>query len=172
MSGLYLVRHAEPAITGVMLGSLDPPLSARGREQAAALLTSVKLEIVYSSPLRRAVETAEIMARGAPIRILDGLREISHGDWNGLTWAQIEARDPQIARRKLEDWRGVTAPNGEPYEDFNARVMAAFELIRGGPRPAAIVAHAGVNRRIGKIDQKYGDVHEIDAHGTHRGSGA
>lgn len=163
MPNLYLVRHAEPAITGVMLGALDPPLSANGRAHAATLLIGVKLAMVYSSPQRRALETAEIIARGAPIEILDGLREISHGDWNGLTWAEIEARDPELARRKLSDWPGVTAPNGESYENFIARAMAAFERIRRGPRPAAIVAHAGVNKLIGNIDQKYGDIHELDA---------
>jgi len=150
MPNLYLVRHAEPAITGVMLGALDPPLSANGRAHAATLLIGVNLAMVYSSPQRRALETAEIIARGAPIEILDGLRE-------------IEARDPELARRKLSDWPGVTAPNGESYENFIARAMAAFERIRRGPRPAAIVAHAGVNKLIGNIDQKYGDIHELDA---------
>lgn len=162
MSGLFLVRHAEPAITGVILGALDPPLSDAGRAQAAKLFEDVKLAMVYSSPQRRALETARTIARGAPLEILDDLREISHGDWDGLTWREIEARDPELAARKLSDWRGVTAPNGETFEAFADRTARAFERIRRGPRPAAIVAHAGVNQLLGKIDQAYGDVYELD----------
>jgi broad specificity phosphatase PhoE len=162
MPGLFLVRHAEPAITGVMLGWLDPGLSERGREQAAVLLPGVRWERVYSSSLRRARETAEMIARGAPVEVLEDLREISHGDWNGLTWAQVEARDPELAARKLADWRGVTAPNAEPWPEFAARVLRAMEGIRRGPRPAAIVAHAAVNQLIGNVNQKYGEVCEID----------
>ncbi|HML15932.1 MAG TPA: histidine phosphatase family protein [Bryobacteraceae bacterium] len=162
MPGLFLVRHAEPAVTGVMLGSLDPPLSDAGRANAARLLRGIRWSIVYSSPLRRSAETAELIARGAPVEILDDLREISHGDWNGLTWAQVEARDPEFAARKLADWRGVTAPNAERWEDFALRVARAIERIRRGPRPAAIVAHAAVNQFIGNVNQAYGDVHELE----------
>ncbi len=162
MSGLYLVRHAQPAITGVMLGALDPGLSESGRAHAATVLQNTSLAIVYSSPQRRAVETAEIIARGTPVEIVADLREISHGDWNGLTWKEIEARDPELAARKLRDWRGVTAPNGEAFDAFSERVLRAFEHIRRGPRPAAIVGHAAVNKVIARIDQAYGDVYELD----------
>lgn len=162
MPGLFLVRHAEPALTGVMLGTLDPELSDAGRAHAATLLQGVALARVYSSPLRRAMETARSIARGAPVEILDDLREISHGDWNGLTWAQVEARDPELAARKLANWRAITAPNAEPWEEFAARVTRAFEYIRRGPRPAAIVAHAAVSHWIGNVHQAYGDVHELE----------
>ena len=162
MPSLFLVRHAEPAITGVLLGSLDPPLSDAGRKQADTLLHDVALAMVYSSPLLRALETAQSIAHGAPIEVLDDLREISHGDWDGLTWSEIEARDPDLAARKLADWHGVTAPRGEPWHEFAARVARAFERVRGGPRPAAIVAHAAVNQLLGNVDQAYGDVHVLD----------
>jgi broad specificity phosphatase PhoE len=162
MPSLFLVRHAEPAITGVLLGSLDPPLSDAGRKQAITLLTGVNLAMVYSSPLRRALETAQLMARGAPVETLDDLREISHGDWDGLTWGEIEARDSELADRKLTDWRAVTAPRGEPWKEFTIRVTRAFDHIRQGPRPAAIVAHAAVNQLLGNVDQSYGDVYELD----------
>jgi alpha-ribazole phosphatase len=162
MPSLFLVRHAEPAVTGALLGALDPPLSAAGRAQAATLLNDVNLAMVYSSPLRRALETAQLMARDSPIEILNDLREISHGDWDGLTWSEIEARDPELATRKLADWRGVAAPRGEPWNQFAARVKLAFDHIRLGPRPAAIVAHAAVNQLLGHIDQQYGEVYALD----------
>ncbi len=161
MPKLFLVRHAEPAITGVLLGQCDPPLSEQGRTHAAALLASTPLSIVYTSPLKRAIETANRIARGAPIEVIDDLKEISLGAWDGRTWAEIEAEDPEFAARKHADWRGVTLPGAEPWIDFAARVQRAFERIQRGPRPAAIVAHAAVHNVIAGVDLPYGGVHEI-----------
>jgi broad specificity phosphatase PhoE len=158
---IYLVRHAEPEITGVLLGQCDPPLSDAGRVQAASILEGIEVAIVYASPLRRALETARILARGVPVEVIDDLREITYGAWDGQAWAQIEAADPDLARRKLRNWRDVTPPGGEPWEDFVARVKRAFDAIREGSRPAAIVAHAGVNEILGATGQDYGDVHEL-----------
>jgi broad specificity phosphatase PhoE len=161
MPHLYVVRHAEPAITGVLLGQSDPPLSESGRRHAAELLRGTRLEIVYTSPLRRARETAELIARGAPIAVVGDLREITYGDWDGRTWAEIHAKHPELARRKLEDWRGVTPPGGELWDEFEARVRRAFERIKCGPQPAALVAHAAVNRVLTGVDLGYGEAHEL-----------
>lgn len=160
MPGLFVVRHCEPARTGVLLGQCDPPLSEAGRKHAASLALG-DLAIVYSSPLKRALETAQAIAHAAPVEIIDDLREITYGAWDGLTWSEIEAANAHLAARKLADWRGVTPPGGEPWEIFAARVARAFERIRTGPRPAAIVAHAAVNQVIAKMDQPYGGVHEL-----------
>lgn len=160
MPGLFVVRHCEPALTGVLLGQCDPPLGEAGRAQAAALRFP-KLAIIYSSPLRRALETAQAIARGAPVEIIDDLREITYGLWDGRVWAEIEAADPELAARKLADWRGVTPPGGETWKHFSARVMRAFDRIHAGPRPAAVVAHAAVNQLITEVDQPYGGIHEL-----------
>lgn len=151
MPKLYLVRHAEPSVTGVLLGQADPPLGEQGRLDAVKILAGVDLALIYSSPLRRAVETARLFAGTTPVEILADLKEISHGAWNGLDWAEIEAGDPELARRKREDWFGVTAPGGESWFDFATRVAGAFECIRAGPKPCAVVAHAGVNAVIHEL---------------------
>ncbi len=161
MPQLFLVRHAEPAITGVLLGWCDPALSERGRADAEKLLYGVELSIVYTSPLKRALETAQRIARGAPIQVNCDLRDISFGKWNGRTWADVEREDPEFAARKLADWRGVTLPGAEPWSEFAIRVQRAFEKIRAGPRPAAVVAHAAVHNVIAGVDLPYGGVHEI-----------
>ena len=161
MPQLFLVRHAEPAITGVFLGHCDPPLSEKGREHASALLTDVALSIVYTSPLKRARETAERIARGAPIEVVEDFREISFGAWDGRTWADVEAEDPAFAARKYADWRGVTLPGAEPWSEFSIRVLRVFRQIEAGPRPAAVVAHAAVHNVLAGVDLPYGGVHEI-----------
>jgi broad specificity phosphatase PhoE len=160
---LYLVRHAEPAITGVLLGGLDPDLSLAGK-RAAGELRLPHVAIVYSSALKRALSTAitvcphfpdfsdresgDIPRYSSGLLVDSDLNEISYGDWDGLSWAEIERRYPAIVRPKLANWQGVTPPGGEPWADFENRVDRALERIRRGPTPAAVIAHQTVNAHI------------------------
>src|SRR5688500_109239 len=111
MPKVFLVRHAEPAVTGVMLGQCDPPLSDDGRLAAAAL--KLPVSVAYSSPLLRARETAE--ALDVPVEVLDDLAEISYGEWDGKAWSEIERSDPELAARKLRNWKGTTPPGAEAW---------------------------------------------------------
>ncbi len=147
---IYLVRHAEPEKAGLLLGRTNPPLSEGGRVQACHALRELDAEIIYSSPLRRALETAARIPLLRPFEISEELAEISYGAWDGKSWSEIEALDPELARRKLEDWYGVTPPGGEPPEAFRERVAYAVGIIRSGPLPAIVVAHAGVNAEIAR----------------------
>lgn len=143
MSKLYVVRHAEPEVTGVLLGRTDPPLSAAGRRDAASRLGQLDVRIVYSSPLRRCRETAG--AIGAPLVVLDNLAEIALGEWDGLSWSEVEQRYPELARVKVEDWFRVTPPGGEPWDAFASRVRDALGVILAGPLPAAVAGHLAAN---------------------------
>ncbi len=143
MSKLYVVRHAEPEVTGVLLGRTDPPLSAAGRCDAASRLGQLDVRIVYSSPLRRCRETAG--AIGAPLVVLDNLAEIALGEWDGLSWSEVEQRYPELARAKADDWFRVTPPGGEPWDAFAARVRDALGVILAGPLPAAVAGHLAAN---------------------------
>lgn len=146
MPKLFVVRHAEPAVTGVLLGHANPPLSEAGRAAAAKLRLPVR--IVYTSPLRRALETADLF--GLRTVVLQGLAEISYGEWDGMSWDAIESRYPELARRKQVDWHGVTPPDAEEWNVFAARVGRTLDVIRSGPLPAAIVAHAAVNAELAR----------------------
>lgn len=147
---IYLVRHAEPEKADVLLGRTNPPLSAGGRIQASHGLRDLRGEVIYSSPLRRALETAARIPLLRPFEVIEELAEISYGAWDGKLWSDIEARDPDLARRKLADWYGVTPPNGETYEAFRERVTYALSVIMNGPLPAIVVAHAAVNAEIAR----------------------
>jgi broad specificity phosphatase PhoE len=136
---VLIVRHAEPELRGVFLGSLDPGLSLVGVDQARGLCVDSGLP-VYVSPKRRARETAE--AAGLEYQILEGLREIDYGPWEGMTWQDIEARFPEEAALKMADWLGYTAPGAEPWHKFQARVEEALAQCE---RPCVIVAHLAVN---------------------------
>ena len=166
---ILLIRHEEPEMRGRFIGSTDSPLTVEGRANARAKLGNVPVSVVYVSPLKRALETAEVIV--APKLVLPELAEICFGEWEGLTWQEIQERWPGVACRKVEDWLGVTAPGGECWPDFSARIDRALERILAGPRPAAVVAHMVVNaalaqRLLGRdpkqFRQQYGEILTCD----------
>jgi broad specificity phosphatase PhoE len=170
MATLLLIRHCAPDPGGVLLGQVDSPLSAEGREHAASAFMGIEVEMTWCSPLRRAVETAAHV-RSAQHATLSGLREIDHGEWSGKTWAEIETGWPGLARQKLENWTGIDAPAGESWTAFTDRVAAAWDMIRNGPKPAAVVAHQGVNAVLAALvtganpmqfTQGYGEVISVE----------
>jgi broad specificity phosphatase PhoE len=148
MRTLYLIRHACPAVVGVLLGQSNPPLSDQGRREAHRAFSGLEVRRVYSSPLRRALETAAFLCSPSDVTVLDELAEISLGAWDGKTWEEVQRTDPALANRKSEDWFGVTPPDGESWAAFTTRVMKALDRVRTGPLPAAIVAHLAVNSVI------------------------
>jgi alpha-ribazole phosphatase len=171
MATLYLIRHALPAVAGVLLGQSDPPLSDCGREDAHTGLSTLTVQRIYSSPLRRATETAAFLRSPFAVTVLDGLAEISLGAWDGKSWEEVQHSDPALASRKSEDWFGVTPPGGESWTAFTGRVVSALDVIRSGPMPAAVVAHMAVNSVIaaailgsspGQFQQSYCEVIELD----------
>ena len=145
MPSLYLVRHAEPAVTGVLLGQSNPSLSDAGRQQASKVQVP-SFAACYTSPLLRSVETAA--ALNVPTTIIPDLREITYGEWDGRVWADIEQRWPDIARRKMLDWTGVTPPGGEAWAAFEQRVSAALDAILKMPLPALLIGHEAVHSVI------------------------
>lgn len=155
MTEILLIRHAEPEGAGRYLGRRsDPPLSARGRAQAEALarrLASEPLAAIYSSPLRRALETARaIAAHHLPVEIVADLVEMDFGLWDGLSYQEVEAREPEQLARWLEDPLAVVPPEGEGLAGMGRRVIGAFEAIaiRHHGEVVAIVTHGGPARAI------------------------
>lgn len=161
---LYVIRHAEPAVTGVFLGCKnDVPL------KAAPPPFDLDVEVVYVSPLQRARQTAEGLK--APKIIKEDLREIDFGEWGGLSWDDIDQRWPEIADHQSRNWFGVSPPGGETWDGFVTRIRAVLKEILEDPRPKAIVAHGAVNAVIGgtlggldpvHFKQAYAEVSEFD----------
>jgi broad specificity phosphatase PhoE len=150
---ILLARHGETDWNreGRFQGWADPPLNATGCAQAVELsveLMAEDLAAVYSSPLRRAYETAEVVAasRGLEPVTVDALREVDVGSWSGLTRAEIELRFPDQYARWLGYGQGWE--DGETYEQMAERVVRALlELAeeRDGKRILA-VTHGGPMR--------------------------
>jgi probable phosphoglycerate mutase len=136
---------------------IDVGLSAEGEAAARALagrLEDVAFDRIVSSQLRRAVQTVEILAAGRAVETDPRLAEMDYGQWEGLTYAQIEARDLERRRRWEADPAEEHCPGGESGNEVAARVRAflADAIGRAGSdaREAEgrilVVAHATLNR--------------------------
>jgi broad specificity phosphatase PhoE len=151
---LLFIRHAETALTGTFCGSSDPALNELGRLQLPALtaqLAGIKVERIFTSDLLRARQTAEALATSlhAAVEVRPALREIDFGAWEGLTWAQIEQRDPAFAMRWVAEFPALPAPGGEAIAAFRHRVVNEIAWLRAGREATvAIVTHAGVLRAL------------------------
>jgi len=153
VTSLLLIRHAETDMVGRFCGHCDPELNQRGRQQLVEVgnrLAEHKIDRVFTSDLRRAQQTAEIIATHfrAGLHIRPGLREIYFGRWEGLSWKEIEIRDPVLAKKWAEEYPRSTAPGGESCRQFDFRVRGEMAFLRAQAAkwPVAAVTHAGFIR--------------------------
>lgn len=107
-------------------GHADPPLNEAGRAQArevAERLAAEPVAALYTSPLRRARETAIVIAKRLNLeaRVADALMEVDVGSWSGLTRSEVEVRFPRGYRQWLEFSHGWD--DGETYDDLGRRVV-------------------------------------------------
>lgn len=156
-TALLLIRHAESSWNAAdrWQGHGDPPLSDRGVAQAEALVSELapeKIDIIVSSDLRRAADTAATLAeaRGLQPLLNPRLRELDIGDWEGLTRGQIEHAAGDVLRRFDDGDLDVRPGGGENLREMAQRAqLAVSELVDAHPgRRLAIVTHLGVIRAL------------------------
>lgn len=159
---VYLVRHGQTpsnadGLAGIVQGQLDTDLNLTGENQAAQLgneLEKIPWEAVYSSTLKRAILTAEILDRGRhPIIQVAGLNERHCGEWQGRK-RSVLARElgyPDL----MTFWKAAgphfAPPGGETFEQMVCRSVAAFRnIIRSHPTGSTIliVSHGGPIRAV------------------------
>jgi broad specificity phosphatase PhoE len=151
MTLLYLIRHARSTwnAEGRMQGRADPPLDEVGRAQAQALAEHLKgepIQVVYSSPMARARETAEILvaihSACPPLKFDDRLMERHLGEWTGLTGDEARERFPEEIGR---NWRVDGPPGGESQTALAGRAAEAVgDILAAHPEETvAIVSHGG-----------------------------
>ena len=159
---LIFVRHGETSYNAEnrLQGQRDIPLDPHGRDQASAIGKTLRASLgeeidrleaagaFFASPLSRARETMELAraAMGLPpkrYRLDPVLKEISFGEWEGLTWTEVRARDPNgLKARRADKWNFVPA-GGESYAILAERLKPWLGSLTGD---AFIVAHGGVAR--------------------------
>lgn len=181
---IYLLRHGQ--VDGFqnfpIYGSTDIGLTDIGvlqMEKAAERLRLVDISAIYSSDLTRSVASAKIISRyhDSPFFCREELREISFGEWEGLTLEQIRQRFPEELKRRAKDVVNYRPPGAsESIGELAQRVMGAIKEIlkRHLNSQIVIVAHGAVNRvilcnalgldlnNLFRIQQDYGCLNIID----------
>ncbi|HZD61054.1 MAG TPA: histidine phosphatase family protein [Anaerolineae bacterium] len=149
---LYLVRHGETELNRQFrfIGRTDVGLSSIGREQAMTLADRLKKEditAVYSSNLRRAIQTAETIAQPLSVAVkqIADLREIDFGNWEGMTYDEIDIADHEHFHAWIADQTVVPIPGGESWQHFEHRVKNAIMSVIMDEREGNIivVSHGG-----------------------------
>ena len=141
-----LLRHGQTpmSVQKRYAGRSDVPLTDLGVRQAAAVakrLASAGLDVIVTSPLQRAVQTAEEVAAatGAPVVADEGFRETDFGAWEGLTFAEVRERWPDELNRWLAD-PDAAPPGGESLAEVSERVTAALQrVLSAGKRQTVLV---------------------------------
>lgn len=165
---LFLIRHGETDWNkdGRIQGWIDVGLNDKGRSQAketAGELPDRRFEL-YSSSLRRATETVDILADYLSMRgrqHLDDLRELNQGYWNGLRGDWLSQQNYDTYRGWLDKPTRYVPPRGESLQDVRDRVSDALNLIENeAEEPVLIVAHKVVNSMIMHLlaDRDFKDV--------------
>ena len=156
MSKIYLIRHGQTDwnLEGRIQGSRDIPLNDTGRRQAASLAEGMKdrrLELVLSSPLCRARETARVLAesQGVPLLCWRELEEVRYGSWEGMTVAEIQEQFPEEYRRWWGEAGEGRPPGGESRMEAFQRGAFLAEKIRRQVRShklkgVAVVSHGAM----------------------------
>lgn len=147
---LILLRHGQTplSVQRRYSGRGNPALTELGLRQAAGaadrLAADTDITAVVSSPLQRAVTTAEAVATrlGLGVEIDDGFIETDFGSWEGLTFTEAAERDPDVHRRWLADV-DLAAPDGESFTQVTQRVVAAKDLLlqRYPAQTVLVVSH-------------------------------
>jgi probable phosphoglycerate mutase len=157
MLEIILARHGETDwnASEIFRGRADVALNENGLNQAQLLgeyLGKEKIDVIYSSPLQRAVKTAGAIARprAIDINIVSNLIDIEYGEWQGLSLREVKEKYPEIYQDWLDTPEQVRIPGGESLEDVRSRVVPFVEdaVTRCGEGRLVLVSHRVVNKVI------------------------
>ena len=153
---LTLIRHGalDTDLDGCYVGRLDVALSTTGHDHAIQLadrLTNRDIDALWCSPALRAQQTAAPIAQRLQqtCTIKAELHEVNFGRWEGMTFDQICADDPQRVQQWADFSDDFCFPDGESQQQFNQRILQLARLIhRSEESHLAIVTHGGVIRAL------------------------
>jgi broad specificity phosphatase PhoE len=150
MIEIILVRHGETDwnTSETFRGRVEVALNDVGTKQADDLggyLAREKIDIIYSGPLKRAVDTAEAIAdyQNLEVNTVKNLTDIDFGDWQGVSWKEVEEKYPELYRDWLDTPEQVRIPGGESLEEVRRRAVPFIEdaVMRCGEGKIVFVSH-------------------------------
>ena len=148
---VLFIRHGQTDFNRErrLQGAMPVPLNECGRSQSRSLaeyLKTVRIDAIYASPRSRALETAQIVGEllRQPVRQDERLAEIAFGDFEGHTFAEVEARFPLAYRKWESGYRPYQVPGGESRLDVQRRMQAAWDEItsKSDMETVALVGHS------------------------------
>lgn len=151
---LLLTRHGQTDwnIAGRYQGQSDIPLNQTGQlqaEQIAKRLSTETIHAIYSSDLSRAKDTAlkisNMQGQSPALHIDSRWRELSFGDWEGMTYKEMSAHSPELFSKWMVNPKDTSTPNGETLVQLAERVKAAFDEIKNNhqDQTVLVVGHSG-----------------------------
>jgi len=155
MTKVYLVRHGQTEWNKKLTfrGKIDIPLNEMGHREAEAISEALKdknIEVIYTSPLRRSIETTEPIAKLFHLEIvpIEGLIDISYGDWEGLTFNEVKKRYSDQYKKWEKRPDLVKFPNGETLNEVRDRSFRAFKnIVKENPgKSILIIPHRVINK--------------------------
>ncbi len=150
MTSIYLVRHGQTAWNKeeIFRGRTDIPLDESGLKQADLVgqyFKGMEIHAIYSSPLSRALQTAQKIAQFHNLKVqpLQGIIDMSFGKWQGRPHQEIRENDKETYRQWRDEPHLVRLPGGEGLDDVRVRAMASLEeVIRNHPgKTLVLVSH-------------------------------
>ena len=154
MKTIYLIRHGETQANreGIFRGRGEVPLSPAGLKQAGELgayFADLKIQRVFSSPLRRAAQTAAICFPGLTLELQDLVNNLDLGAWAGRKKKEIACEEPDLWRRWLEEPERMSFPGGESLAAVKARARHFNLLVAGlAEERIAVVSHRSVLKAL------------------------
>ncbi len=155
MTKIILVRHGQTPWNKdkIFRGSRDIPLNDQGREEARLAgewLKGETIQAAYCSPLSRARDTGEAIARhhGLMVTDLPGLTDLCYGDWEGLPLTEVKVKYADLYRQWETSPQTVRFPGGETLDEVKARALAAVDQVvqRHPGQTVLLAAHRAVNK--------------------------
>ncbi len=154
MTEIILVRHGETEwnVGEIFRGRIDIGLNETGIKQAELLvehLSGVKIQAIYSSPLKRALRTAEMIANyhRLEVEIAPGLIDLDYGKWQGLPHQEVKDKYKELYTKWINSPDQVTMPGGESLNDVRKRAIGVVdEVIAKYESTVILVSHRVVNK--------------------------
>jgi len=154
MTEIILVRHGETEwnVTEIFRGRIDIDLNETGIKQAellAGYLSKIKVEAIYSSPLKRALQTAEIIAgyHKLEVNTAPGLIDFNFGNWQGLSHQEVKDKYEELYTAWINHPEQVRMPAGESLDDVRERAMGVVnDTIARHKGTIILVSHRVVNK--------------------------
>ena len=153
MTEIILIRHGETEwnVAEIFRGRIDVELNETGTKQAELLaeyLSDAKIDAIYSSPLKRALKTAELIAgyHEVNVEIAPGLIDFDYGKWQGLPHQEVKDKYKELYAEWINNPHQMKIPAGESLDDVRERALGVVDDVIRHEGAVALVSHRVVNK--------------------------